>query len=262
MMSVNDYKFVIVGDSQVGKSALVSRLAHDVFQESYIQTIGYNNINIHNISLIDIGGRSFDGPPFKNVHAAFLMIDDRQNINVATLWRKKLKNIPVILLVNKSDLLPDDAFIDYDAFCVEHDIHHWIGISVKDNKNINSLLENIIKICQKNGLRDELYDNTTNMINQRKQYITSQYPHLQSCVLEILRDYSVQKLAYDCEINITYLYNHHLTKLFLGICPSKPFYPTEKELEWFTHYIEKYLTSQKLTVSYITDTHLKVSWGK
>ncbi len=259
-----DYKFVIVGDSQVGKSALVSRLAHDVFQESYIQTIGRNNIAHNNVLLIDIGGKELNklnDKIYKDVNASFLMIDNRQNLNVAKLWKEKL-NMPIVLLVNKSDLLPDDELINYDSFCIENNIHHWVGISVKDNKNINLLLEDMIQLCHKNvpSLRDELHTNTTNIINKRKKYIKSQYPHLQACVLEMLKDYSIQKPNYECDINISYLYNHQLTKLFLGICPSTPVYPTEEELKWFTHCVGKYLTSQKLNVIYITDTHLKVNW--
>jgi len=118
------FKFVVVGDHEVGKTSLIRRFVERKFSVDYRATIGLN-ILAHNftlegneisLTLWDLGAQEF----FKRyrkiyytgAEAAFIVYDltDRKSFENIKQWYEELndfiedKNIPVVLVGNKLDL--------------------------------------------------------------------------------------------------------------------------------------------------------------
>lgn len=232
-----NYKFVIVGNIGVGKSALVKRLAHDVFSPGYKSTIGIDRVDLKttvndltvNVTLIDIAGQELYGNMthlyYKDSEGAFVMVDatNETTLENSKRWKKdldaKMGQKPCILLINKSDLLTDDEkSFDYDTFCEKYGFHKWIGISVKDSVGTSNVLDYMIEACQDKHepkkftlnnnepklLRDELNEITQNVVKNRESYVQKQYNNLQSYVVDKLRMYAYEGIK--CEIGIGNLY--------------------------------------------------------
>jgi Ras-related protein Rab-1A len=124
------YKMILIGESNVGKTALLNRFADNTFTNNFITTIGVDfkecNINIdgkdYKIQLWDTAGqerfRSLGSRYYKNIHAAILIYDVncRKTFECIKYWFDEIKihfnssshkgeNIlPLILVGNKIDL--------------------------------------------------------------------------------------------------------------------------------------------------------------
>lgn len=127
-------KICILGDGAVGKTSLIRKFVHDVFDDKYIATIGTKVTNkdmvFHNkannkeyrlkLMIWDILGQ----PAFRNVKksaytgaaGAFLVCDLtradtlKNTINWANGLMETVGDIPMALLVNKNDLMSRRAF--------------------------------------------------------------------------------------------------------------------------------------------------------
>ncbi|MHA2281593.1 MAG: GTP-binding protein [Promethearchaeota archaeon] len=118
------FKFVIVGDHEVGKTSIIRRFVEKKFSDDYRATIGLN-ILTHNfeffgneigVTLYDLGAqkffRRFRKVYYSGAQAAFIVFDlsKRDSFNNVLNWYKELKEftsdeeIPIILVGNKSDL--------------------------------------------------------------------------------------------------------------------------------------------------------------
>lgn len=121
-------------------------------------------------------------------------------------------------------------------------------------------------------LRDELNENTNNMITQRKLHVKESYDALQTRVVNKLKKYSNNYYNHECEITIGDLYiknyydqptNIEYTKLgyvFANRLKSELSYPSLNELEYLSYKLEKYLKSQGLNVEYTSHCCIKISW--
>ncbi|MFX1438103.1 MAG: GTP-binding protein, partial [Promethearchaeota archaeon] len=119
-----NFKFIIIGDHNVGKSSIVRRFAEDRFLENYRATIGLNIISHNfesfgkriNISLWDIGAqeyfRRYRKTYYNGAQAAFIVFDltnDRSFENIINWFNELIqfidnKSLPVIIIGNKKDL--------------------------------------------------------------------------------------------------------------------------------------------------------------
>ncbi|MFX0004453.1 MAG: GTP-binding protein [Candidatus Hermodarchaeota archaeon] len=119
-----NFKFIIIGDHNVGKSSIIRRFAEDRFLENYRATIGLNIIshnfesfgNRINISLWDIGAqeyfRRYRKTYYNGAQAAFIVFDitnDKSFENVINWFNELIqfidnKSLPVIIIGNKKDL--------------------------------------------------------------------------------------------------------------------------------------------------------------
>ncbi len=119
------FKFVIVGDLQVGKTSIVRRFVDKKFSKDYRSTIGLNILShqfefldneIH-INLWDIGAQKyfkrFRKTYYSGSQAAFIVFDltNRDSFNDIQSWYVELidfiggKDIPIVLVGNKKDLI-------------------------------------------------------------------------------------------------------------------------------------------------------------
>ncbi|MFX1599865.1 MAG: GTP-binding protein [Promethearchaeota archaeon] len=127
------FKFVIIGNHEVGKTSLVRRFVENKFSHDYRATIGLNILS-HSIeffgnnivySLWDVGAqmyfKRFRQTYYLGTQAAFIVFDltDRKSFESVKEWFKELddfiggREIPIIIIGNKTDL-KDQRAISYE----------------------------------------------------------------------------------------------------------------------------------------------------
>ena len=127
------FKFVIIGNHEVGKTSLVRRFVENRFSHDYRATIGLNILS-HSIeffgnnivySLWDVGAqmyfKRFRQTYYLGAQAAFIVFDltNRKSLESVKEWFKELEDfiggrgIPIIIIGNKTDL-KDQRVINYD----------------------------------------------------------------------------------------------------------------------------------------------------
>ena len=128
------FKFIIIGDHEVGKTSIVRRFVEHKFLESYRATIGLNVLS-HSfeafgnqvfLSLWDIGAQQFfkryRKTYYKDAQAAFIVFDltNPETFENVNTWHNELmefienKDLPVIIVGNKKDMA-DEREINYDT---------------------------------------------------------------------------------------------------------------------------------------------------
>lgn len=171
------HKICIVGDMGTGKTALCRRLCHKEFSIAYKNTIGVDfalecvkvDGDTFRMQYWDIAGPERLGNMTKvyyiEANAFFVMIDATRLATTegAIKWKKDVDTKwtlpefttptnPVILLVNKMDLIPEqdqsELKLKYDTFCTEHGFHSWFPISVKDDTGVTLARDTMINICK------------------------------------------------------------------------------------------------------------------
>lgn len=126
------FKFVIIGDHEVGKTSLVRRFVENKFSHDYRATIGLNILS-HSIeffgnkiiySLWDVGAQQyfkrFRQTYYLGTQAAFIVFDltKKESFENVKEWYAELENfidrreIPIIIIGNKTDL-KDQRVIEY-----------------------------------------------------------------------------------------------------------------------------------------------------
>ncbi len=151
-------KMILTGNYKVGKSSLVMRFVEDTFRESYSSTIGVEisqkTIDISDKTRIDfviwdIGGQMIQMAPYRKrfysgANSAFIVIDRTRSNNLDSIetWYSDVKNyvsknINVILVGNKSDLV-DDIVISEDQIkeIAEQKGFNYILTSAKTGENV------------------------------------------------------------------------------------------------------------------------------
>jgi len=121
------FKFIIIGDHEVGKTSIVRRFVEGKFLADYRTTIGLNIIshkfiafeNQVSVYLWDIGAqdyfRRYRKTYYNGAQAAFIVFDltQRKSFENVKNWYNELmefienKDLPVIIIGNKHDLLKD-----------------------------------------------------------------------------------------------------------------------------------------------------------
>ncbi len=158
------YKFIIIGDTAVGKSSLLVKYIDKSFVINYVPTIGvdlrskkieYSDIKIK-INIWDIAGneayQQIVSPYYKNVHAVIVMFDlsNPSTFENVKYWLENIKtncnSEPVIVLVgNKSDLPHNNYQMDIKFF----NIFKYYEISVKtDTDTIDKIFTELIEKIQ------------------------------------------------------------------------------------------------------------------
>lgn len=153
------HKLILTGDYQVGKTSLIRRFVKNTFQGDYISTIGVqlskksvdltDNIKM-NFIIWDIGSQNFQMAPYRTkfyngANAALIVIDRSRQDNLKSVekWYNDIKrsiekNIPIVIVGNKSDLI-DQLVISEDDIkevAKQFGFHHIIT-SAKTGEHVN-----------------------------------------------------------------------------------------------------------------------------
>ena len=119
------FKFIIIGDSSVGKTSIIRRFVENRFSLDYRATLGLNVLshsikfygNEVSLSLWDVGAQDyfkrFRKTYYVGAQAAFIVFDvcKRDSFENVKIWYKELndllgnKNIPITIVGNKIDLV-------------------------------------------------------------------------------------------------------------------------------------------------------------
>lgn len=182
-MSVNyDYlfKILLVGDSGVGKSAILSRYVDEIYTEEFISTVGVDfkikTIDIHNqvckIQVWDTAGqerfKSITSVYYKGANGCIMVYDitNKNSFNNIHNWLIELekyspKDIPILLVGNKSDMTKERMVSEEDGIQLAKDYNlDFVETSAKKNDNIDTAflsLSEKIKVIQK-PIRDKQID--------------------------------------------------------------------------------------------------------
>ena len=167
------HKVLVIGESGTGKTCLIRRYVHGIFQATNKATIGvdfalkvlnHNNRNI-TLQIWDIAGQERYGQMtrvyYQAAVGAMVVCDQSrpETMELAIKWKQDLdskvflgstgKTIPCVLLVNKCDLGKlDKTNEQMDTFCREHGFAGWFLTSAKDDKNVapafNALVDHVL----------------------------------------------------------------------------------------------------------------------
>ena len=156
-------KIVFIGDSNVGKTNIITRFRYNTFEESYLTTIGLDfhikklNIRGENVQLNiwDTAGhskfRDVLPPYYKTADIICFCYDitNKESILNIDEWLKNIKQytsneVIIYAIGNKSDQLyyrnVDKEYIEY--YCKENNIIN-MEVSAKESTNINNLFYDI-----------------------------------------------------------------------------------------------------------------------
>jgi small GTP-binding protein len=161
---------MLLGDGQVGKTSLISRLTGKKFDDSPMTTIGketylydtiLHDINIK-IKIFDTAGqerfKSMSANVIKNVEGLILTysIESKESFNNLDNWLHQLNNVsdisktPIILVGNKSDL-KDLREVDYEEgedYAKDHEFH-FFETSAKTGENVKEAFDYIFELLYK-----------------------------------------------------------------------------------------------------------------
>jgi len=162
------FKLLMIGNSNVGKSAILNRFVDDIFDDSYVSTVGVDfkikTIRICNkvtkVQIWDTAGQE----RFKNITTIYYRgangciivydITNKLSFDNIVYWLSELElhapnKIPILLVGNKSDLSAKRQVSENDLQMFANIFNlECIEVSAKDNKD--KCIDNaFIKLCDK-----------------------------------------------------------------------------------------------------------------
>jgi len=162
------FKLLMIGNSNVGKSAMMNRFVDDIFDDSYVSTIGVDfkikTMTICNkvakVQIWDTAGQE----RFKNITTIYYRgangciivydITNKLSFDNIVYWLSELElhapnKIPILLVGNKKDLSDKRQVSENDLQMFANIFNlDYMEVSVKDNKN-NCIDNAFIKLCEK-----------------------------------------------------------------------------------------------------------------
>ena len=191
-------QILIIGDSSVGKTSLITRYTNGTFKEEYLATIGldfYSKEEIIdnktiNIKLWDTAGqerfKSLTQNYFKNAEGVLLTYDITNNESFENLkdWMASIKKnmegknffIPIIIIGNKIDMEESREINKEDAakFAKENN-YKYFETSAKTGEGVdNAIRELIIQILkQSNQMDDQKVARATSVQIKEANYVKS-----------------------------------------------------------------------------------------
>lgn len=173
------FKLIIIGDSGIGKSSLLTRFADDVYTDSYISTIGVD----FKIRTIDVAGkmcklqiwdtagqerfRTITSSYYRGAHGILLVFDitNPESFVNLTAWRKEVSNyasetVNLILVGTKSDLSEKRkiSYTDASEFAKAHNME-YIETSAKSSINIDTAFITLTNNLRKSYIPTVRQDN-------------------------------------------------------------------------------------------------------
>ena len=197
------FKFIIIGDHEVGKTSIVRRFVEKRFSYDYRATIGLNILshdfeafgNNISLSLWDVGAqkyfRRFRKTYYLGAQAAFIVYDltKRETFNNIVTWIEELeefinnKELPIIIVGNKTDLNEQRQISTQEGveLAIElsasraNKISH-IETSALSGENIEDAFSLISyhfimksKEREENRLKEELFDEISSILKDKEK---------------------------------------------------------------------------------------------
>jgi len=245
------FKFIIVGDSSVGKTSIVRRFVENKFSLDYRATLGLNVLshsitfygNEVSLSLWDVGAQEY----FKRFRKTYYMgaqadVCKRDSFANVKVWYKELEdfldkiNLPIVIVGNKIDLV-DQRSVAYkegielgEELTKEKIESHfsYIETSALTGENVEDAFSLIAyhyimksKEREEQKLKKSLMDQITSLLNKRGKLIISfitENPYW-SPGLQILNDVNIlckcEKLIDDKDKRLYEYSNGLIIKNFL-----------------------------------------------
>ena len=166
-MSIESFKVVLVGESGVGKTSMITQFIDQIFQEDQQSTTGgtfstkdviCDGSKILRFEIWDTAGqekyRSLTTMFYKDANAAVMVYDVTRAESFEELknyWAKQIKenspiNIILVIAANKSDLIEQEQVDEGEARNFAKELSAiFISTSAKSSEGINSLFEEIAK---------------------------------------------------------------------------------------------------------------------
>ena len=160
-------QILILGDSSVGKTSLISRYANGIFKEEYLATVGLdyynkqdtiNNLNVL-VKLWDTAGqerfKSLTPNYFRNAEGVVIVFDVTNSETFENLkyWISSIKSnlgekniiIPIIIIGNKIDMddMRDINKEEADKFAKEND-YKYFEASAKTGEGVDEAFREIV----------------------------------------------------------------------------------------------------------------------
>ena len=166
-MSIESFKVVLVGESGVGKTSMITQFIDQIFQEDQQSTTGgtfstkdviCDRSKILRFEIWDTAGqekyRSLTTMFYKDANAAVMVYDVTRAESFEELknyWAKQIKEnspekIILVIAANKSDLIEQEQVDEGEARNFAKELNAiFISTSAKSSEGINSLFEEIAK---------------------------------------------------------------------------------------------------------------------
>ncbi len=196
-------KICMLGESAVGKTSLISRFVFNEFDDKYITTLGTKvskktvsvetidqdgeNVNINvTIALWDVIGQqqyhSLVLKYFKNSDGGLVVADGSRFETVGQLrkWIGSFFNtvgkVPILLLINKSDLIDVDSFKKQilDELNIEFGSKYFFT-SAKTGQNVEEAFLTLAKLLVKDSIKEK---EISNLVQVADSIIVSFSGHL------------------------------------------------------------------------------------
>jgi small GTP-binding protein len=168
------HKVVLLGDSGVGKTALVERVTEDIFQNSHVPTVGAQFISLELgtgeqkcfLELWDTAGqevfRSLVGFYAREAEGAFILFDvtNRESYDSLPGWLEFIRdNSPQAILVvfaNKIDLSDERKVLkeESETFAQERKLIFFEG-SAKTGENVRDAFEKVVELLSQTSEVDK-----------------------------------------------------------------------------------------------------------
>ena len=165
-------KFILIGDSSVGKTSIVTRYSDGTFNDSFISTVGID----FKVKMIEINGvtiklqiwdtagqehfRTITKSYYRGAHGILLIFDvsNRVTLNQTKIWMNSIKesadeNVLVALVGNKIDL-DSDRKISFQQgldFAKENKLQ-FFEVSAKTGDGLNLLLDSCVSAIFQNKI--------------------------------------------------------------------------------------------------------------
>ena len=188
-MNVLSLKFILVGNSSVGKTSIVDKYTENIFRDIHQSTMGVDyKIKIFEMkgfkirmNILDTAGqeryKSLAKIHFRNCNGIFLVFDltCKQSFEDLEFWLNEIKstidveNTKILIIGNKSDLKDIREVSDNDiSEFVEKNKLKVVQTSAKNGDKVKEAFEAMIDLVIENQSEEEIYKNYCNNYNKKK----------------------------------------------------------------------------------------------
>ena len=183
-----EYKIILLGDVNVGKTAIFQRFLTDKFSNDYHCTINceykahslkLNNNTFVNLKLWDTAGtekyRSVTRSYYKNTNGIVLIFDltVRKSFNQLKKWVNEIKEYcpkesEIILVGNKSDCFNRTVAKEEAKLFAKKNDYDYIETSALNGTNVLLLFETLSKKLVEKEKNNESFENKSSLFKNRK----------------------------------------------------------------------------------------------